>query len=92
LDEQPGELAGYGPIPAPLARALAQDATWRRILTDPAGRPIEVGRSRYRPPAALDELIRTRDNRCRFPTVRREVLVDRVEVRDLRRCPVAAGR
>jgi len=35
LDDAPGELAGYGPIPAAMTRAIAADATWRRI-TDPA--------------------------------------------------------
>ncbi|MGH4019142.1 MAG: DUF222 domain-containing protein, partial [Pseudonocardiaceae bacterium] len=36
LDEQPAELAGYGPLPAHVARQLAADGVWRRILTDPA--------------------------------------------------------
>jgi Domain of unknown function (DUF222) len=35
LDEQPGELVGYGPIPASLAREIAAEGTWRRLLTDP---------------------------------------------------------
>jgi len=35
-DELPGDLAGYGPIPAAVARDLAAGGTWRRILTDPA--------------------------------------------------------
>src|SRR5947209_5753839 len=36
LDQHPGEIEGYGPIPAALARAMAFDptATWRRLLTD----------------------------------------------------------
>jgi hypothetical protein len=35
-NDHPGELAGYGTIPAALARRLAEDprATWRRLLTD----------------------------------------------------------
>ncbi|MEO6087500.1 MAG: DUF222 domain-containing protein, partial [Umezawaea sp.] len=37
LDDQPGELAGYGPITADTARELAGDATWRRLLTDHHG-------------------------------------------------------
>ncbi|HEY3632300.1 MAG TPA: DUF222 domain-containing protein, partial [Jatrophihabitantaceae bacterium] len=34
-DEQPGELAGHGPIPASVARRLAADesGTWRRLYT-----------------------------------------------------------
>jgi hypothetical protein len=34
LDEQPAELVGYGPIPAPLARQIAAEGTWRRLLTE----------------------------------------------------------
>jgi len=45
--EAPGELAGFGPIPAFLARHIAADptGTWRRLLTDPTGRLLEYGRS-----------------------------------------------
>ncbi|MGH3828375.1 MAG: DUF222 domain-containing protein, partial [Pseudonocardiaceae bacterium] len=53
-EDQPGELAGYGHIPAAVARDLAAGGTWRRILTDPAsGRPLDYGTTRYRPPAHL---------------------------------------
>ncbi|MBC7291722.1 MAG: DUF222 domain-containing protein, partial [Actinotalea sp.] len=38
LDDRPGELAGYGPIGADVARRLAVDGTWRRLLVDePSG-------------------------------------------------------
>jgi hypothetical protein len=68
LDDQPAELAGYGPIPADVARALAADATWRRLLTDPVtGHLLDLGRNTYRPSAALAEFVRTRDHRCIFP-------------------------
>jgi hypothetical protein len=68
LSEQPGELAGYGPISADMARELAADATWRRLLTDPvSGEPLEFGTSTYRPPAALRRFVWTRDRTCRFP-------------------------
>jgi hypothetical protein len=68
LDDQPGELAGYGPIPARLARELAAEATWRRLLTDPAsGTLLDYGRSTYRPPAGLSDFVRARDHRCVFP-------------------------
>jgi len=70
-DELPGELAGYGPIPAAVARDLAVEGTWRRILTDPAsGRPLDYGTTRYRPPAHLAELVITRDQTCQFPGCR----------------------
>ena len=52
LDDQPGELAGHGPIPAALARAIAADqsGTWRRLVTDSLGRLVNYGRTIYRPP------------------------------------------
>jgi hypothetical protein len=71
LDDQPAELAGHGPIPASLARTLAADATWRRLLTDPvSGALLDVGRTTYRPPAALADHVRARDRTCRFPGCR----------------------
>ena len=71
LNDQPGNLTGYGPITAQQARELAADGTWRRILTDPAsGTVLDVDSSNYRPPAALAEYVRTRDRTCRFPGCR----------------------
>ena len=56
------------PVPALLARALAAGGTWRRIVTDPlSGAVIDVGRTRYRPPAALADLVRARDGACTHP-------------------------
>ncbi len=70
-DDQPGDLAGFGPIPAAVARDLAAGGTWRRILTDPAsGRPLDYGTTRYRPPAHLAGLVITRDQTCQFPGCR----------------------
>lgn len=73
LSDTPGELSGYGPIDAGTARCLANsEATWRRILTDPAtGAVLDVGTTSYHPPAALDHFVRTRDRTCRFPGCRR---------------------
>ena len=71
VSEAPGDLAGYGPITAAHARQLAHraGATWRRLLTDPAtGTVLDVGRTRYRPPEALADLVRTRyGGRCTRP-------------------------
>jgi Domain of unknown function (DUF222)/HNH endonuclease len=68
LADNPGELVGYGPIPADLARALAADAAWRRLITDPVtGVLLDYGRSVYRAPAALREFVEARDRTCRFP-------------------------
>ncbi len=69
-DEQPGELAGYGPIPAAVARRIAADPTgsWRRLVTDPlSGALLDYGRSVYRPPADLADFVLARDQMCTFP-------------------------
>jgi hypothetical protein len=73
LDNAPGELAGYGPIPAEMARRIAEDrtGTWRRILTDPAtGAVLDVGHTTYRPSASLTRHVTARDGTCRFPGCR----------------------
>jgi hypothetical protein len=68
IDDQPAELHGYGPIDAVRARALAAGGVWRRIVTDPrSGTVLDVGRTRYRPPAALAEHVRLRDRTCVRP-------------------------
>jgi len=68
LDDQPAHLDGYGPVDAVTARALAAGGVWQRVVTDPvSGRVLDVGRDRYRPPAALDEFVRTRDGTCAAP-------------------------
>jgi hypothetical protein len=62
---EPAELDGYGPIPAALARALAADGTWTRWLTDPvSGALLDLGRARYRPTAAIREVVLARDRTC----------------------------
>ena len=68
LADSPGELAGYGPIPASAARALAADGEWRRLVTDPlSGGLLDYGRRTYTPPADLAAFVITRDGTCRFP-------------------------
>ncbi|WP_045880188.1 HNH endonuclease signature motif containing protein [Pseudofrankia sp. DC12] len=67
LDDNPAELAGYGPIPAHVGRALAADAHWRRVLTDPTtGTVLDLGHRRV-PTPALARLIRHQQTRCLFP-------------------------
>jgi hypothetical protein len=73
-DEQPGDLAGHGPIPAAVARRLAADqtGTWRRLLTDPAtGQLLDYGHTTYRPPRDLADFVMARDQVCTFPGCRR---------------------
>ncbi len=68
LDHLPGELAGYGPIAASVARKLAAGGTWRRLLTDPVtGAALDYGTTRYAPPPDLVELVQIRDRTRRFP-------------------------
>ena len=71
LAENPGQLAGYGAIPASLARSLASDAQWRRFITDPTtGALLDFGRESYEPPQALVDFLVARDRTCRFPGCR----------------------
>lgn len=67
IDEQPGELAGDGPIPADLARTMAADptGTWTRLVTDDLGRLVDYGRKKYRPPQDLIDHVTVRDRTCR---------------------------
>ncbi|MCP2164813.1 HNH endonuclease signature motif containing protein [Goodfellowiella coeruleoviolacea] len=66
-DNQPGELAGHGLIPAGVAREIAAEGTWRRLLTDPvSGALLDYGRRSYRPPTRLANFVRARDKTCRF--------------------------
>ncbi|GAB3519125.1 HNH endonuclease signature motif containing protein [Arthrobacter monumenti] len=66
---QPGDLEGYGPVPADVARRLAGESkSWYRILTDPfTGSVLAYGRKHKKPPADLKRLLRARDGHCRFP-------------------------
>lgn len=72
LDDQPGELAGYGPIPAELARAIAADpsGTWRPLVTDRIGRLVDYDRKTYRPPADLRDTVLALYGTCTFPGCR----------------------
>jgi hypothetical protein len=64
LNDNPGELAGYGPITAQTARRIAADSTLRRLVTDPVtGNGINLGR-KYRPSQLLRDLVRLTQPRC----------------------------
>ena len=72
LSENPGQLAGYGAIPASVARALASDGKWKRFITDPqTGALLDYGRETYSPPQALIDFLIARDRTCRFPGCRK---------------------
>ena len=76
-DDEPGELAGWGPITAGTARRLAGrggglPAVWRRLLTDAeSGIVRDYGTTRYRPTRSLADFIKARDGRCIAPGCRR---------------------
>jgi hypothetical protein len=68
LADRPGEIPGYGPIPATVARAMCADRDWVRWLVDPGtGALLDVGADRYRPSDRLRRFIAARDRRCGFP-------------------------
>ncbi|MFM8192696.1 MAG: DUF222 domain-containing protein [Actinomycetota bacterium] len=68
MANNPAELAGYGPIPASVARTLSSDAKWRRFITDPlTGNLLDYGRETYIPPQPLVDFLTARDRICRFP-------------------------
>ncbi|MGX5769624.1 DUF222 domain-containing protein [Microbacterium trichothecenolyticum] len=65
----PPMVEGVGPIPLSKARELCGgDSRWMRVLTHPeTGIVLSVGRDSYRPPAALQRLVRWRADRCMGP-------------------------
>jgi hypothetical protein len=70
--ENPGQLAGYGAIPASVARRLAADGNWQRFVSDPTtGNLLDFGREKYTPPQELVDYLLARDRVCRFPGCRR---------------------
>ncbi|MFM8921720.1 MAG: DUF222 domain-containing protein [Candidatus Nanopelagicaceae bacterium] len=71
LADNPGQLAGYGPIPAAIAREIASDGRWKRFITDPIkGTLLDYGRETYEPPQDLQDFLIARDRTCRFPGCR----------------------
>ena len=80
LAENPGQLAGYGAIPASVARELASDGKWKRFITDPqTGNLLDYGRQSYEPPQALIDFLIARDRTCRFPGCRRSAALSDID-------------
>ena len=80
LSENPGQLSGYGAIPAAVARELAADGKWRKFITDPTtGNLLDYGRESYLPPQALRDFLLARDRTCRFPGCRRSGLKGEID-------------
>ncbi|WP_436500508.1 DUF222 domain-containing protein [Actinokineospora sp. HUAS TT18] len=63
-----GTLHGYGSLPNTAIKELitTHDTTWRRIITDPVGKVLEVSARRH-PGTDLARHIRLRDQTCRYP-------------------------
>jgi hypothetical protein len=75
LADNPAELLGYGPIASSLARKLAADGEWRRLVVDPiTGHLLDFGSVTYRPPQELADFILARDRTCRFPACGRQAV------------------
>ena len=74
LTESAGDLAGYGPVIADIARRVAEQqprSTWRYTVTDPAtGRAIAAGTTRRRPTAAQRRHVEAVNSTCVFPGCR----------------------
>ena len=74
LSEAPGELGGFGPVIADIARRVTerqQGSEWRWTLTDPTtGLPVANGITRRRPSAGQRRQVQTRNPTCVFPGCR----------------------
>ena len=73
LDDLPGDLAGWGPVCADIARQTAAhqlrdgDNQWRFSVRDDDGDVVAHGGTRRRPPAGLAGFIRADTTRCVAP-------------------------
>lgn len=70
LDDNPGELAGFGPVIAEIARKVANEQTdgeWSAVATDPeTGEPLHVVSLRRRPSAKQARKVRALHPTCTF--------------------------
>ena len=74
LAEHPGDLGGYGPVVADIARQAVRrqhDTKWRWMLVDPdTGRPIDGGITKRRPTAAQQRKVELLFPTCVHPGCR----------------------
>ncbi len=74
LTEHPGEIAGYGPVIADIARKVAAEqdnAQWRWTVTDPAtGQTLHNGTTGRRPTTSQRRTVEARNQTCIFPGCR----------------------
>jgi hypothetical protein len=74
LAESPGDLDGYGPVIADIARQVAtqqETSEWRFTVTHPdSGMPIHVGTTQRRPTLSMRRVVEARHPTCVFPGCR----------------------
>jgi hypothetical protein len=73
LDDKPGEIPGWGPVIADIARQLTaeqHDAEWRYTITDPDGQVVSNGTTRRRPNQAMKRAVEAKARTCVFPGCR----------------------
>jgi hypothetical protein len=74
LSDEPGDLGGYGPVFAEIARKVVReqvDGEWRFIVTD-NGEPVATGTLARRPTAAQQRHIRATYPKCVHPGCRQD--------------------
>jgi Domain of unknown function (DUF222)/HNH endonuclease len=70
------EIEQGASIPIETARRLACDASLLRVLENPHGEPLDVGRKTRSIPPATRRALNTRDGGCRFPGCTHQRYVD----------------
>ncbi len=77
LSDEPGRMAGGAPVPDDLVRAIADDpdSVWHRLVTDPAGRFVELSTNTYQPNEKLQRTVVAHSPECVFPTCNRPATV-----------------
>ncbi len=70
LADRPGEIPGFGPVIADIARQVAtQQARWQFTVTN-QGQPLHVGVTRRRPTATQQRAVQALHRTCVFPGCR----------------------
>lgn len=85
LTDEPGDLGGYGPVIADIARKIADenhDAQWRITRIDDHGESEHVGTTSRRPTASQRRRIQTRHRTCVFPGCRMPATVSDLDHTD----------
>ncbi len=73
LSEHAGELNGYGPVIADIARQAAteqENADWRYTVTDATGQTLSDGTTKRRPTVSQRRHVQARNQTCIFPGCR----------------------